>query len=290
MAFKKETKQDKALVIAITVILIFIGLIAMYPVVNTVAVSLSSGRMANRNLVEIIPKEFSLSAWEVVIHSKPLWKSLYNTVFVTFVGSILSLVFTAIMAYPLANKKFRFTKIVMLMIVITMVFRFPIIPYFLTVRSYGLINTLWVLIVTHLLIDYNLIIMRTFFLQLPAAMEESATIEGANHLQILFKIYVPLSKPVFATLFLFFAVTYWNLFMHPMFFIQDPDLATLQPKLLALLHTIDDINTRAAVITEYSPMTVKAATIMFATLPILVMYPFLQKYFVKGAMLGSVKG
>ncbi len=171
-----------------------------------------------------------------------------------------------------------------------MIFRYPIIPYFLVVRSYGLMNSLWALIVTHLLVGYNLVIMRTFFQQLPEEMEESAVIEGANHLQILFRITLPLSKPVLATLGLFYAVTYWNLFLHPMLFVQKPELLTLQPRLRAMLQAVEADQGRADHLVGFSVYTAQAATIMFATIPILCVYPFLQKYFVKGALLGSLKG
>ena len=287
---RKESVGDKVFVTAITAVLIAVSLLALYPVINTAAVSLSSGSVADRRQVFLWPRDVTVSAWQVVVGSQSLWRSLLNTAFVAGVGSLLSLGFTAVMAYPLANKKFRFRGFVMLLVVFSMICRYPIIPYFLTVRSYGLMNTLWVLIVTHLLVAYNLVIMRTFFQQLPEEMEESAVIDGANHLRILVSITLPLSKPVLATLGLFFAVSYWNLFLHPMLFLQKPDLMTLQVKLRSMLQTLASETDARQEVATFSTYTVQSAAIMFATIPILLVYPFLQRYFVKGAMLGSVKG
>lgn len=286
----REGVQEKLYVTAITIVLITMGLLALYPVINVAAVSLSSGSEADRGQVFLWPREVNLDSWKVIVSSGPLWRSLVNTIYVAGVGSILSLGFTALMAYPLANKKMRFRGLVMIFVVVTMILRYPLIPYFLAVRSYGLMNNLWSLIATHLLVAYNLVIMRTFFQQLPEEMEESALIEGANHLQILMRITLPLSKPVLATLGLFFAVSYWNLFLHPMLFIQKPELMTLQVRLRSMMQSLESDQRTALSVVNYSTYTVQAAAIMFATIPILIVYPFLQKYFVKGAMLGSLKG
>ena len=181
----------------------------------------------------------------------------------------------------------------MLAVVFTMIFRWPIIPYFLAIRSYGLIDSLWALILPHAVIATNLVIMRTFFMQLPEEMEEAAHIEGANSLQILFRIVLPLSKPVLATLGLFYAVTYWNLFMHPKLFIRSPELYNLQLKIREIISMTSESSAESEKFmsrAEFSQVTVEAATIAFGTIPILILYPFLQKYFVKGAMLGSLKG
>jgi putative aldouronate transport system permease protein len=287
---RHETRRERFFVFWVPAILILISLTALYPVVNTAALSFSDGDMAVSGEVFLWPKKPNLESWQLVLSSRIMWRSLANTIFVAGVGSLLSLIFTAVVAYPLANRRFRLRKLVMILLVVTMVFRYPIIPYYLVVRSYGLMNKLWVLIITHLLIEYNIIIMRTFFIQLPDELEEAAVVEGANHLQILFRVILPISTPVLATLGLFYAVTYWNLFLHPMLFLQKPELLTLQPRLRAMLQAVEVEEARVDQIVGFSLYTAKAATIMFATIPILFVYPFLQKHFVKGALLGSLKG
>jgi putative aldouronate transport system permease protein len=287
-----ETRSDKIFTVSITVFLILVALLAAYPILNITATSFSSGFMAERGKVFLLPLEFNLDSWQRIMRDATLWRALYNSVVITVFGTAASLLFTAVFAYSLANKNNRIKSIISGIIIFTMVFRYPLIPYFLAVRSYGLIDKLSVMVFTHLLVAYNLIIMKTFFKQLPDTLEESAVMEGAGHLTILFKIVLPLSKPVMATLGLFYAVTYWNLFLHPLLFIRSDELYPLQTRLRALLdqmNSIDNGNFNASDV-KFSPATVRAAVIMFATVPILMVYPFVQKYFVKGAMLGSVKG
>jgi putative aldouronate transport system permease protein len=287
-----ESTGDKLFSRIIVVLLVTISIIAIYPVVNVTAVSFSSGFMADRGRVYLWPKQTNLESWNVVIQDATLWRSMFNSLYITVVGTSVSLLFTAVFAYTLANKNNRIRKILGFIIVFTMVFRYPIIPYFLTLRSYGLVNKLSTMIFAHLLVAYNLIIMRTFFQQIPTELEESAVMDGAGHMTILFKIFLPLSKPVLATLGLFFAVTYWNLFLHPLLFIRSDELLPLQPRLRALLDLMNNLeNTnQLGQLALYSPTTVRAAAIIFATVPIIMVYPFVQKYFVKGALLGSVKG
>ncbi len=290
MAAITETRTEKIIVWLVTGLLLLICFTAIYPIINVAATSFSSSTAAERGQVFLVPVEFTLESWKYVVANKLLWRSFFNSVFVAVVGSVLSLIFTAMLAYPLANKHCRWSKWVMIMVVITMVFRYPLIPYFLTIRALGLMDTLWVLIATHLLVAYNLVIMRTFFMQLPEELEEAALIEGANHFQILYKVIIPLSKPAMATLGLFYAVTYWNLFLHPMMFISSPKNFTLQPRLREFIAMSQDMEMMMEAVVDFNRITVEAATIMFATIPILCVYPFLQKYFVKGAMLGSLKG
>lgn len=292
MANIYDSKYDKLFSTIITISLIFVALLTLYPLINITSISLSSGFMADRGKVYLLPKEFNLESWARIVKDDTLWRALFNTIIVSVVGTFSSLFFTSIFAYSLANKNNKIKGILSFLILFTMVFRYPLIPYFLSIRAYGLIDNLFVLVATHLIVTYNLIIMRTFFRQIPASLEESAIMEGAGHLTILFRIVIPLSKPVLATLGLFYVVTYWNLFLHPLLFIRSDSLATLQTRLRALLdyvNSVDDGNFNASG-AKFSPTTVRAASIMFATVPILMVYPILQKYFVKGAMVGSLKG
>lgn len=294
MALKQTTAGDRVLLTINEVVLIVLSILMLYPLVNTVAISLSSGVAAESGRVTIWPIDFQLAGWEYIARDSSLHRAFLNSVYVTVVGTFASLVFTALFAYPLSKKYFRLRRILSLLVVFTMIFRYPLIPYFLALRSYGLMNNLNVLIYAHLLTAYNLIIMRTFFQNLPDELEESAVIDGANHLQILARIVVPLSKPVFATLGLFFAVAYWNLFLHPMLFLTDSDLMPIQVRLRQFIARSAAVETEstmgAAGKADLNRRTIEAAVIIFGTLPILMVYPFLQKHFVKGALLGSIKG
>ena len=290
MALRHETRRDTFFVAGITTVMILIAAINLYPVLNTLAVSFSSSFAADRGEVSLLPQDFTVAAWRYVTRDETLWRSLMNTAYVTVVGTAFSLITSSLFAYALAQRRLRGRAIIGFLIVFTMIFRYPLIPYFLAVRAYGLMDTHWALILPHLIVVYNVIILRTFFRQVPDSLAESAVIDGAGDFRILFQIVMPISKPALATIGLFYAVTYWNLFLHPMLFIRSQQLLTLQPKLRSLLDVVLFEESTVQTIIEYSPLTVRAATIMFATIPILLVYPFLQRHFVKGATLGSVKG
>ncbi len=218
-----------------------------------------------------------------------LWRSFYITVVSTVVGTVACLFSTILLAYALSKNELKIAKFVMMAIVVTMVFKYPIIPYFLTVKGLGLYNSLWVLVIPHMVSAYNMIIMRTFFKQFPVELEEAAKVEGCGYFRTLFKVVLPSSKAVLATIGLFYAVVLWNQFQHPLMFLQERSLFPLQLKLREFITTSESLFVSAEV-TNYSERTLKAATIIFAVLPIVMVYPFIQKYFVKGAMLGAVKG
>ncbi len=293
MALRQTTAGDRFLLTLNEIVLILLALLMLYPLVNTLAISLSSGVAADAGRVTIWPIDFQLDGWLYVAGDRSLHRSFLNSVYVTVLGTASSLVFTAIFAYPLSKSYFKLRRVLSLLVVFTMIFRYPLIPYFLALRSYGFMNNIHVLIFAHLLTAYNLIIMRTFFQNLPAELEESAVIDGANHLQILVRIFVPLSKPVFATLGLFFAVSYWNLFLHPLLFLTDSNLLPIQVRLrqfIARSASIESSTDAVASDADLNRRTIEAAVVIFGTLPILMIYPFLQKHFVKGALLGSIKG
>ncbi|MGL1890728.1 MAG: carbohydrate ABC transporter permease [Spirochaetaceae bacterium] len=287
-----DTLKDKRLGRNISVVLILVGLICAYPVINTLFVSISSGFMADRGKVYFIPREVNFDSWSYIFRDTSLWRSMANSIFVTIIGTIISLLITSMFAYSLANKKLhkKVGATLSFLIIFTMIFRYPIIPYFLSIRSYGLMDSLWALILPHAVVAYNLIILRTFFRQMPDSLEESAIMEGAGFFRILFQIILPLAKPALATIGLFYAVSYWNLFLHTILFIRSDHLMTLQPKLRMMLDAVLSEEENVQTIVNYSGLTIRAAVIMFATMPIIIIYPFLQKHFVKGAMLGSVKG
>lgn len=292
---KKTTSNvEKIFLKGNMIVLTIIAVTMVLPLINILAISFSSPLAVDRNLVFFWPVEFTTASWGVILGRADIWKAFGITVFITVFGTFLSLFLTAITAYPLAKSHFMIRKGLNLAIVITMIFHAPMIPYFLTIREVGLYNSIWVLIIPSCLSAFNIIIVRTFFMELPDELEEAAKIEGANEFGILFRIVLPLSKAVFATVGLFYAVVYWNMFKHAILFISDIDLYPLQLKLRMLIAGTDEINIggAAADITSrpYNSRTLLSAAIIFATIPILLVYPYIQKYFVKGVMIGSVKG
>lgn len=284
-----ETKGDVLFRYVNAFVLGLLSILMLMPFVKVLATSFSGPTPVDAGKVFFWPVQFTLESWRYVLKQEPLWNSFFITILVTAAGTCLCLLVTSLFAYPLSKNEFKLAKLLMIMIVITMIFRYPIIPYFLALRSYGLYNSFWVLIVPYTVSAFNLIIMRTFFKGLPKELEEAAQIEGCGYFQLLFKIVLPSSKAVLATLGIFYAVGIWNQFLHPLLFIEDQVLYPLQLKLREYVVNIDMVSGGLGMVLPYNNHTLQAATIIFATLPILLVYPFLQKHFVKGAMLGSVK-
>lgn len=287
----RKPMSDSLLLLLFFLFLTIFALLCLFPILNMLALSFSDKFFADRGEVILKPLGFNTESWRKILGSDRLWRGLGNTLVVTVGGTILSLLFSALFAYPLSKNSLPVAKIVMFMVVFCFIFRYPIIPYFIAIKNYGLMNTLWSLIVTHLIVEMNVIIMRSFFKQIPQEMEEAAAIEGAGHITILFKFYLPLSKSALASLGLFYAVNYWNLYMHPLLFIRKANLQPLQIILRDMLASVENEGGASAMVkTVTSAATLQAAAVLFATIPVIIAYPFIQKYFAKGAMLGSVKG
>ncbi|MBD2866962.1 carbohydrate ABC transporter permease [Paenibacillus arenilitoris] len=286
-----ESRGEKVFRFAILIVLGLLSVIALLPLLSVISVSFSSGWVVDLNQVTIWPKAFTFDSWQYMIDRPDLWRSFFLTLITTLIGTLLALLVTAMLAYPLAKKEFMIGGILMVGVVITMVFKAPIVPYFLTVRSIGLYDNPLVLIVPHILNPFNLIIMRTFFKQFPKELEEAAFMEGSGYFRLLFSFVLPLSKAVLATLALFYGVVLWNQFQHPLFFITDTDWYPLQIKIRQFITDPNEmpfLASRQEV--NYNERTLRSATVVFAIIPVILVYPFLQKYFVKGAMIGSVKG
>ena len=271
------------------IILGLLSILMLMPFAKVLATSFSGPNPVDAGKVFFWPVQFNLESWSYILKQAPLWHSFLLTLFATIAGTCLCLLITALMAYPLAKSEFKLAKIIMFMVVITMIFRYPIIPYFLSLRSYGLYNSIWVLIIPHTISAFNLIIMRTFFKGMPKELEEAAQMEGCGYFGLLFRIVLPSSKAVLATLGIFYAVGIWNQFMTPLMFIEDQALYPLQLKLREYIIYTDMATEGLKVVLPYNNTTLQSATIIFAAVPILLVYPFLQKHFVKGALLGSVK-
>ncbi len=287
----KESIKDRLFQNAITIILCIIGIIALIPLISVVAMSFSSKAASDMNIVNLWPVGFTFSSWQYILSDIGIWKAFAMTFTSTIVGTIIAIVVTSVMAYPLSKTNFKAGGVIMLFVIITMIFKAPIVPYFLTIKGMGLFNNPLVLIFPHILTAYNLAIMRTFFKQFPLEIEEAAMIDGCGSFKLLYKIVLPSSKAVLTTVGLFYAVTMWNQFQHPLMFLQDTDLFPLQLKIRQLVSGGSELaNITMAANVNYTESTLSAAAVVFAIAPIIAIYPWLQKYFAKGAMLGSVKG
>lgn len=276
------------------VIMIGLMMVTFYPMVHILFASFSSGNalLAHTGLL-FWPAEFSLEGYKMVFKDPMIVKGYLNTLFVVVVGSAISVTLTALGAYFLSRKNVMLQKPVMIYIIFTMFFSGGMIPFYFTVKQLGLYNSLWALILPTAMNTFNLIIMRTGFESIPVSLEESAKLDGAGHLTILMRIVLPLSMPVIAVVILYYAVEKWNAWFHAMMFIQDRVKYPLQLVLRGILLSNDTAAMTGGVGAsdqEAIGESIKYGVIIVATLPILVVYPFLQKYFVKGVMVGAVKG
>ncbi|WP_240510072.1 carbohydrate ABC transporter permease [Virgibacillus profundi] len=273
----------------ISILLLGVAFVTIYPFLHMIAVSLSGDVHVMRGEVNLIPKELTFKNYEHVLSDPRIVTGYLNTILYVTLGTTISLIITAMGAYALSKKEMFFRKGFMIMIVFTILFGGGMIPTFLVVKSLGLLDTIWAMVLPQAVSTWNLIIMRTFFsATIPKELEESAKIDGLNDLGIFARIVLPLSKPVLATIGLFYAVGIWNNFILPLLYLRDDALYPLQVILrnLVLVEQMADVSGGDAVVVQES---IQYATILVSTLPILLLYPFLQKYFVKGVMIGSLK-
>ncbi|QCT01924.1 protein LplC [Paenibacillus algicola] len=262
----------------------------LFPFLYIAAGSLSSGTAILQGRVSIFPVEWTWVNYQAVFRNAAIWNSFVVTAFITVVGTFFNLLLTSLMAYGLARKELRGRTLIMLCIIFTMIFPAPLIPSYLLVKSLGMLNTLQALIVPSAISAFNLIIMISFFRSLPEGLLESARIDGAGEYRTWLSIAIPLSLPSITTIGLFYAVTHWNSYFAAIIYIRDPKLYPLQVKLRQLLVENDAEQMMQAVEVNLSSLEgIKMATIIVATLPILFVYPFIQKHFIKGSMLGSIK-
>lgn len=269
-------------------------IIMLYPFVYVILASISEPAklMAHSGLM-LKPQGFSLRAYEEVLKNPKVWTGYKNTIFYVIVGTTFNIIMTVLCAYGLSRKGVMFTRWITMMIVFTMYFSGGLIPTFLVVKGIGLYNNRLALIIPGAISTFNMIIMRTAMAAVPDSLEESARLEGASHLQVLFKIMIPVTMPTIAVLILYYGVGHWNSWFSAAIYLQDASKHPLQLFLRQILITqsmgdlaADGNDADSALLSQ----TIKYATIIVATVPILVLYPFLQKYFVKGVMVGSLKG
>lgn len=292
---QKTGVLDKLFVLSNYTFFILMGVITVFPFLNLIAKSLSSEAAVISGQVNLIPVDMQFGTYEFVLSDNLFQSAFRNSVIVTVVGTILALIMTILAAYPLSKPRLRGRSIFILMFVFTMLFSGGLIPTYLLIQKLGLINTLPVLFLPAMISVFNMLVIKSYFEGIPDALEESAKIDGASNTRILVQIVLPLSMPVLATISLFYAVAFWNDFFMAMIYINSPELKPMQLYLKELLASANDVFMRLDTIDvnmamNASPQAIQAASIIVATVPILLVYPFLQKYFVKGVMLGSVKG
>ena len=289
----KRTKGDRLLDIFVYLFLIALGVMMLLPLVNVLSKSVSEEWAITSGKVGILPVGFQLDTLREVISSSMFIRAFCVSVGVTVVGTLISILMTALTAYPLSKRNLPGSSFFMVLFIFTMLFSGGLIPNYLLMRQLHLINNLWVLILPGMISVFNMLVIKSYYESLPEALEESARIDGAKTYTILFRIILPLSMPVIATIALFYAVGYWNDYFGPMIYINDTALKTLQ---LYLQDVVMDASAANAVnksvddLMNMSPEGIRAATVVASTVPILFVYPFLQKYFIKGVLIGSVKG
>ena len=266
----------------------------LFPFLNQFATAFSSDFAIRTGKVSIWPIGFQLDAFKQVLFDPVIFRSLMVTVFLATFGTFLNLVMTVITAYPLSRRDLAGRQYFITYILITMLFSGGMIPGFLLMKWLGLVNTIWALIIPGLASAFNIFIMMNFFRGLPDEIRESATVDGCGNIRYIWQFVLPLSKAVLATIGLFYAVGHWNTYMGAVIYIDNPDLWPLQVKLRNIL-LLSQMDTSLETLQEVFKLNVtqesiKAAVIVYSTLPILLVYPWLQKYFVKGVTIGSVKG
>ena len=264
----------------------------LYPFIYMISASLSSTMAVMRNKVVFWPVDFTAEAYRVVVQYKGIWTAYGNTLFYTIVGTFINLAFTVLAAYPLSKKRWRARKAMSFILVFTMWFGGGQIPFYLTMKNLGLLNSRLAILIYGAVSAYYVIIFRTHFESLPDSLEESARIEGANDITILMRIMIPLSKPIMAAIALYYAIGRWNSYFWEIMLLQDENKLPVQVILQRIVinsQLSEDVASALTAGQQSFPMTIKFAAIVITALPIICIYPFLQKYFVSGALVGSVK-
>lgn len=287
------TKGEKVFQYILTAFMVLACIAFVYPVLNIFAMSLSGSQPILRGEISIYPKEITLIGYENVFSNMSIYRSYANSIFVAGAGCVLSLIITGVAAYPMAFGDFYGKKFYSTFVIITMWFQGGLIPSFLVIKNLNLLDSHWALILNALCGAYNIIILRSFYNSIPDSLIESARIDGANDIRILVQIVVPLSKAAFATIALWVIVAHWNDFFAPLMYLRSAAKYTLQIILRDIVISSEMANYGLGSGAEGSmavPAQIQNAVIFVSMVPMLIVYPFLQKYFVKGVMLGSVKG
>jgi len=297
----KRTATDWVIDIIIWLIMIIVIVAVMYPFLNALAISLNHAEDTALGGITIFPRRFSLESYSTILTNPVIGRAYFITISRTLLGTLSALFVTGILAYGLAHSDLVGRKYYAIFLLIPMYFAGGIVPQFLMLRAMNMFNSFWVFVVPHMVGLFNVILMRTFFQQLPDSLEESAKLDGANYLQIFFRIIIPISTPIFATIALFVGVFHWNDWFWGNIYITNQALRPMQNILLSVINEAQRDAALAALGGAAAraagggtrPVNVRSITVatMFVTIaPIIAVYPFLQRFFIKGMMVGSIKG
>ena len=286
----KPTKGYRAFQVINTIIMIFVIFITLYPFVYLVAQSFSSDAAASAGKVTFYPIGFNVNTYKYILRDNQFFRYYGNTIFYTVVGTFISVACTALIAYPLSKPRLRLNKVITPLVVFTMYFAGGMIPNYIVITQWlGLQDSMWSIILPNAISTFNLLVMKSFFAGLPEELEEAAAIDGMNTYQIFLKIIIPLSKPIIATMCLVYMVTMWNEWFTPMLYLDSKDK---WPVALYVRQLVEGANNTEIGSSDASSVqaTLKSATMVLTSIPIICVYPFVQKYFVQGMTIGAVKG
>lgn len=284
---------DRAVDVLITVALLLLAATAFLPLINTLAISLSSKAAVSGGMVSLWPVGFNLTSYEYIIQDDKFWRAFGVSLLRVALGASLNFILTVLTAFPLSRTRNTFAArdVFMWLMVIGMILNVGIVPWYLTISNYGLIDSIWALVLPTALPIWNVIIMMNFFRNIPKELDEAARMDGANPWQLLWHIYLPTSLPAMATVTLFSVVGHWNSFFDGLILMNNPDLYPLQTYIqqLVIAQRLGLQGGQAELLGKLSNNTLNAAKLFIAMIPILAVYPFLQRYFIRGIMLGAVK-
>ena len=286
----KPTKGYRAFQVINTIIMILVIFITLYPFVYLVAQSFSNDAAASAGKVTFYPIGFNVNTYKYILRDNQFFRYYGNTIFYTVVGTFISVACTALIAYPLSKPRLRLNKVITPLVVFTMYFAGGMIPNYIVITQWlGLQDSMWSIILPNAISTFNLLVMKSFFAGLPEELEEAAAIDGMNTYQIFLKIIIPLSKPIIATMCLFYMVTMWNEWFTPMLYLDSKDK---WPVALYVRQLVEGANNTEIGSSDASSVqaTLKSATMVLTSIPIICVYPFVQKYFVQGMTIGAVKG
>jgi putative aldouronate transport system permease protein len=291
----RESFGDRVFLMVVYTILSVVLIIVLYPLIYIVSSSVSSPLAVSSGRVWLLPVDFTLRGYQVALGNSQIVTGYLNSLFYAFFGTLISVTLTVLIAYPLSRKYFFGRNAIMMFVVFTMLFSGGLIPTYLVVRELGMINTRWALLIPGAISVWQVIIARTFFqVSIPDELSDAAELDGASDLRFLWSIVLPLSQPILAVLVLMYAVAQWNAYFDALLYLKSPSLHPLQLVLrsILILNTTASGTMDAATMVERRQMAdlLKYALIVVASLPVLMIYPFIQRYFVRGMLIGSVKG
>ncbi|CDQ38395.1 MULTISPECIES: carbohydrate ABC transporter permease [Virgibacillus] len=296
----QETKKDKLFKVLVFLFLTAALVIVLYPLIYIISASISNPSAVNSGEMWLLPKDITLEGYRLIFQNNDIWRGYFNTIFYTILGTLINLAVTIPAAYALSRKDFAGRNLLMGMFVLTMFFSGGLIPTYLVVKSLGLIDTIWAMVLPNAAAVWNIVIARVFFqTSIPKGLEEAAIIDGASNFKLFTKIILPLSAPIIAVMALFYGVGHWNGYFNALIYLSDKDMYPLQLVLreILVLQEMASQNTNisgsmaeAMHSKQQLAAIVKYGVMIVSSLPVIIVYPFLQRYFVKGVLIGSLKG